>query len=290
MRALSRIVVLSVGLLLCGCSGPPITQTPTATPQEIEAEKLIQLRMAREAELVRPRPTQKTVEELQRRMFTVSKRVSEAALRVCGKIVPSDTPCVFNFEVLSNVQADGAANKEKQDLEVVNAYADGSMVHVTPAMLRFTENDDELAFILAHELSHNILRHPQRGGADATVGLVLGAVLDVAAASQGVNTQGGFGQMGGAIGKLRYSIPFEKEADYVGLYIMANAGYNPHLAAPVWRRMSQRDSNSINFATSHPSNPDRFVVINKVADEIDDKKRRGLPLLPNLVPKTQPNT
>lgn len=41
----------------------------------------------------------------------------------------------------------------------VNAWSDGQYVAVTQAMIDFSRNDDELAFVVAHEMAHNLLRH-----------------------------------------------------------------------------------------------------------------------------------
>lgn len=41
----------------------------------------------------------------------------------------------------------------------VNAWSDGRYVAITKAMIDFSRNDDELAFVIAHEMSHNLLHH-----------------------------------------------------------------------------------------------------------------------------------
>jgi hypothetical protein len=46
----------------------------------------------------------------------------------------------------------------------LNAWSDGDAVAVTTAMMRFTRNDDELAFVVAHEMAHNLLHHASRPG------------------------------------------------------------------------------------------------------------------------------
>ena len=43
--------------------------------------------------------------------------------------------------------------------DALNAFADGTNVYFTMGMLRFVENDDELALILSHEMAHNIRGH-----------------------------------------------------------------------------------------------------------------------------------
>ena len=51
-----------------------------------------------------------------------------------------------------------------------NAWSDGTHVAVTTAMMRLAHSDDELAFVIAHEMSHNILGH-----SDSSVSQIFGA-------------------------------------------------------------------------------------------------------------------
>ena len=64
----------------------------------------------------------------------------------------------------------------------INAFADGKMVGITMGMMRFSETDDELALVIGHELAHNALGHPTKRRVNVTLGAILGAAVDVAAA------------------------------------------------------------------------------------------------------------
>ncbi len=112
-----------------------------------------------------------------------------------------------------------------QPKEIVNAAADGKLVFIAAGMMRFADNDTELATVIAHELAHNTMRHVQKRQTNQTAGAAAGLVLDVLAAIAGVNTQGAFSRAGGNIAGRTYSQEFESEADYVGLYYLARAGY-----------------------------------------------------------------
>jgi hypothetical protein len=48
-----------------------------------------------------------------------------------------------------------------EDSDEVNAHADGRVLHVNRGLLRFVESDDELAFVIGHELAHNGQHHLQ---------------------------------------------------------------------------------------------------------------------------------
>ena len=110
----------------------------------------------------------------------------------------------------------------------------------------------------------------------------MGLAVDILAAMAGVNTQGAFMKMGSNMGGGAFSQSFESEADYVGLYIMANAGVDYHAAAHFWRRMAVAHPDSIEHAKTHPSTAERFVAMKKAVAEIDGKLAAGESLKPEV--------
>ncbi|MFL5562034.1 MAG: M48 family metalloprotease [Gemmatimonadaceae bacterium] len=73
---------------------------------------------------------------------------------------------------------------------------------------------------------------------------------------------------------------FEREADCVGMYILARAG-RPYADAPnFWRRMGQESPGSIKYASTHPASAERFIRLDKPVAEIQAKVASGAPLLP----------
>ena len=154
----------------------------------------------------------------------------------------------------------------------LNAYADGKNIYITQGMLRFIEDDRELQMIIAHELAHNIEGHIEKKSSN----FILGTIVDLAASSAGINTRGTFGNMGAQM----YSQDFEREADYVGMYIMANSNIDRKGVANFWRRMSVENPGSISYASSHPSSSERWVNIEAINKEIDSKIIKSLPLTP----------
>ena len=192
-------------------------------------------------------------------------RLSSAVLRTA---VPSDTVCSYNLI---------AARKDE-----LNAWADGTNVTVTSAMLRFVADDDELAAALAHEIAHNAMRHVQAQQKNAALGGLFGAIIDIAAATQGVNTQGEFTKTGINVGSIVFSQDFEREADYVGMYLLARAGRSTVRAANLWRRMAQENPGSIKYASTHPTTAERFVRLEQASREIEQKIARGEELRPEM--------
>ena len=114
----------------------------------------------------------------------------------------------------------------------VNAFANGRYVVMTTAMLDFLRGDNELAVVLGHELSHNILRHP--------------TLLD----EQGVPKKGlmrSFGKNASRVWKT------EAEADRFGIRLMAAAGYDVQAAIPFWRRYLGKYDAFPQLFRTHPS-------------------------------------
>jgi len=156
----------------------------------------------------------------------------------------------------------------------VNAFADGQRVVVTSGLIRFAEGDGEVAMVLAHEIAHNSMEH-----IDAKVhNARMASVFDIIAAAYGVGTGGAFAR----IGSNSFSKDFEREADYLGLYIMARAGKPVEGLEGFWRRMAAEDplSNHDSMFRTHPVSAERTLALRRTAEEIDAKRQSGQPLLP----------
>ena len=163
----------------------------------------------------------------------------------------------------------------------INAYADGKNIYATKGMMDFAKDDLELALVMSHELGHNIMNHTDKKKSNAMIGGLLGLAIDLAAASSGVHTNAA-GNLS-RIGANSYSVEFEQEADYVGLYIMKRAGYEIDNVENLWRRFgAEVNSQGISIRTTHPAHAERYVAINKTIKEIKTKQRKGKAIMPNL--------
>jgi predicted Zn-dependent protease len=81
---------------------------------------------------------------------------------------------------------------------------------------------------------------------------------------------------------MAYSVAFEQEADYVGLYFMTRAGYDSAGAENFWRRMAAENPRNVTAARTHPTTPERFLALAATRDEIAEKQANGLALTPDL--------
>lgn len=159
----------------------------------------------------------------------------------------------------------------------LNAFADGKNVFITRGMMRFAQNDTELALVISHEMAHNSMEHMK----SKKTNYVLGTILDVLiTAGTGANTQGAFGNMAANA----YSQEFEAEADYVGMYLMAEAGKDMDSAPKFWRKMAAAHPSGIkaNYSSSHPSTAYRLLALEQTVKEIKGKMVAGNQLVPEM--------
>jgi predicted Zn-dependent protease len=269
----SRFLIPLIPILLLTACAKPITRAPMANQAELEQERYIQKEYANQPEemgdmSVRDRAAALT--KLQR----VASRVQPAAFALCEELRSKAGRGKCQFDIGLDQEGGG-----------LNAYADGQRVVVFPEMVAFTKNDEELALVLSHEMAHNIMEHPD--GQKQNVGMagIAGALADALAQTQGIETGGMLGKLSAQGAVLRYSKGFEREADYVGMYIMARSGYAIADAPKFWRRMSKKNPDGMYVGTTHPTNPDRFVALSKAISEIEGKRAAGLPLFPEIAPE-----
>ncbi len=168
-----------------------------------------------------------------------------------------------------------------------NAATDGATVFVTTGMLAFARDDRDLATVLGHEIAHAIKGHPRHPAARTErtgvsgAGRVFGAVIDLAA---------GLGDAAaGALGlssARQNSIAAEIEADRIGLYLAARAGYDVANAAEIWRRLDKEFPSTSDGGWTHPASSERFDLMKATAAEIAEKRENSLPLTPDLPPSS----
>lgn len=162
-----------------------------------------------------------------------------------------------------------------------NAYTDGEALHLDARLVKDLSNDDDLAFVMAHELAHALLGHVQKTQQNAMTGALVGLALE--AVISGQNGMGGeLSRAGAQAGQLHYSQAFEHEADYVGLYLLAETGYDLQAGPRVARRIAQQDPRSIHYASSHPSSAARAAGLAATIAEITAKQQSGQPVRPTM--------
>jgi predicted Zn-dependent protease len=156
------------------------------------------------------------------------------------------------------------------DPETVNAWAmaGGKMALYTGLIEQIKPSDDELAQVLAHEISHALAKHTAEKMSVAMASQL--GVVAVGAASD--NSQ--LALTGAALAaKLAVELPnsrtAEAEADRIGIELAAKAGYDPRAAATLWQKMgSLSESRPPQFLSTHPSPQNRQAGLRQLADRM----------------------
>ena len=162
------------------------------------------------------------------------------------------------------------------NLKEINAFAlPGGPMFVHRGMFDAAASEAEVVGVMAHELSHVLLRH---GTANATkasnpwlqIGQIAGQVggAMVGGAAGGAIAQGA--EMGLGSMLLRYSRDFEKQADLLGVQIMAKAGYDPRALGRMFATIEKESGGASGpqWMSSHPNPGNRTVYINKEAEAL----------------------
>jgi len=164
------------------------------------------------------------------------------------------------------------------NLKEINAFAlPGGPMFVHRGMFDAAASEGEVVGVMAHELSHVLLRH---GTANITkaqnpwlqlgqvAGVVGGAVVGGAAGSAiAQGSQFGLGTV-----LMRYSRDFEKQADLMGAQIMARAGYDPRSLAHMFETIQSEAQSSRGstpqWLSDHPDPGNRTQYITKEAEQL----------------------
>jgi predicted Zn-dependent protease len=158
----------------------------------------------------------------------------------------------------------------------INAFAlPGGKVAVFTGILKYTKTEAGLATVIGHEVAHALQRHGVERMSRSIIDQIaqIGAIGAAASGhASGAAIQGLMGAYG-----VNVSLPFnrkqESEADYIGLRLMAEAGYDPREAIPFWERMSgcprlmigklcfRAQQGIPEFLSTHPSDETRMNQI-----------------------------
>jgi Zn-dependent protease with chaperone function len=163
------------------------------------------------------------------------------------------------------------------NLKEINAFAlPGGPMFVHRGMFDAAAEEGEVVGVMAHELSHVLLRHGTANASKAQnpwlqigqmAGMIGGAMMGGATGS--AIAQGS--QLGLSALLTKYSRDFEKQADLLGAQIMARAGYDPRALAHMFQtieRESGGGGGTPEWLSSHPNPGNRTQYITKEAETL----------------------
>ena len=136
----------------------------------------------------------------------------------------------------------------------VNAFClPGGKMAVYTGLIPVAQNNDAMAIVMGHEITHALLRHGAQRMTEqrlAQIGQMAGAMSGMDQAQmQAVMSVYGYGRA------LPYARKQETQADEMGLMLAAAACFNPEEAIPLWQRMDQASGGESppEFASTHPN-------------------------------------
>lgn len=165
------------------------------------------------------------------------------------------------------------------NLAEVNAFAlPGGFMYVNRGLLESVRSEEELAGVLAHEISHVALRHSTN---QASKAYLAQAGLSVLGGIFGEDTKahdvlGAVGGVGVPLLFLKFSRSAEEQADTLGAQIMARAGYDPSSLALFFEHLEEQGGASPpEFLSSHPSYATRQENIRREAELLAPVRETG---------------
>ena len=203
----------------------------------------------------------------------VVSRVEPVAESFCREEAPSAPAGYCDFKIVYD--ADAASPPNAYQTRDKNG---GPVIVMTASLLGEMRSNDEIAFVLSHEAAHHIARHiPKQQQSQVFGALVLGG-LAAAAGGQYATEQGIQDAMdiGAFVGGRAYSQNYELEADWLGAFIAARAGYDPEKGAQIFSRPALRSGGGPVLLATHPGSPQRLALVSSAAAEIRRQQAQGL--------------
>jgi predicted Zn-dependent protease len=159
-----------------------------------------------------------------------------------------------------------------KDDKTANAFAlPGGKMAVYTGIFPMAKTEAGLAAVMGHEVVHALARH---GAERMSQGQLANTTMQVVGAAAGA--AGGGGMMGqaamaalGVGAQVGVLLPFsrkhESEADYIGILLAADAGYDPRESVALWERMGQMSGGGApsEFMSTHPSHETRIEQLKK---------------------------
>ena len=183
-----------------------------------------------------------------------------------------------------------------KDDKTPNAFAlPGGKMAVYTGIFPMAKTEAGLAAVMGHEVVHALARH---GAERMSQGQLANTGLQIVGAAAGAAGRGGMlGQaamaalgVGAQVGVLLpFSRKHESEADYIGILLAADAGYDPREAVALWERMGQTSGGGApsEFMSTHPSHETRIDQLKRWMPEAMAIYQSKQPVPAALLPTVQ---
>ncbi|HEY1048043.1 MAG TPA: M48 family metallopeptidase [Bacteroidia bacterium] len=211
------------------------------------------------AGLISPETEQKIADELKKSAIAGKSIVTDSTLMfqldsITSPLIKSlnDKRFKFNFTIVED--------------KTLNAFAlPGGSVVINSGLIEKTKSAEELAGVLAHEISHVTCRHHIRSiiGNMGIWILIRSAIGDVSGVSADIAS------IGASLGSLKYSRDFETEADDSGFHLLVKSGIHPKGMIDFFGTMKKESGvaasamDNLDFLSTHPGTDDRIKALKK---------------------------
>ena len=251
-RYLRTTFLLLIALFLFSCSNTPLTNRSRlllVPPSQID-----QASEAQYKEVIKKAKLSKSKKQ-KAQLDRVAKRVTAASedfVRAHGLNMK------FKWEV--NLIED----------DQVNAWAmPGGKIAFYTGILKYAQTDDEVAVIMGHEVAHVLAEHGRERMSHEMlkVGLQIGA--DFAYFQNNPKYRSAFHVAFPIVTTVVFSLPYsrshELEADEIGLFLMAKAGYDPTASVRFWQKMPGGSGEGLmKYLSTHPNHLTRIRELKRL--------------------------
>ncbi|HVL21871.1 MAG TPA: M48 family metalloprotease [Amaricoccus sp.] len=207
----------------------------------------------------------------------VLARVEPAAERLCRQEQPDAPAAWCDYRITLDRDPDAAPNAYQSEGD------DGRPdVHFAATLLPLMTSDDEIAFVLSHEAGHHIAGHVPKQRQQQALGALVGGLAAAVGNAYGIPmAQDEAMNVGASVGGRAYSQTYELEADTLGAFIAARAGYDPERGADFFGRPEIASAGGLPILVSHPGSAQREATVARAAAEIRRQRAQGLEPTPD---------
>jgi predicted Zn-dependent protease len=148
--------------------------------------------------------------------------------------------------------------------EQINAFAlPGGKIGVYTGLMKVTENQDQLAAVMGHEVAHVIAGHSNERMSSGSLTQVGLTALDLVLGANQVAGKDAIVQGTGVLAQYGILMPYgrshESEADIIGQDLMAKSGFEPKASVDLWHNMAKNSKGAPpEFMSTHPSHDTRI--------------------------------
>ena len=250
-RPSTRLVAILASITFAGAAAAQTTITPPknsfSPQQDVELGRQAAGEVRQQLPLLNDGRTEDYVEDIGQRLIAhIPSNLRQPAFR-------------YSFDVVNRPD--------------INAFAlPGGPMFLNRGMLQAAGSEAEVAGVMAHELSHVILRH---GTAQASkgqkfqVGAIAGQIVGAIVGGRTGSVIAHGSQIGLGTYFLKYGREYERQADLLGAQIMARAGYDPRQMARMFETIErQGGGRGPEWLSDHPNPGNRVEAINREAESL----------------------